>query len=46
MRRYNYVIYDVQEPYFIFKRAFKFINNEPKLSDSMLTKNEFHESIV
>ncbi len=42
MRRHNYIFYDIQAPYFIFKKAFEFINDEPKLSDGLLTKNVFY----
>ena len=36
MRKYNYQFYDMNFPYFVFRKAFEFINEEPKLSDSKL----------
>ena len=46
MRRYNYQFYDINAPYFVFRKAFEFINDEPKLSDSALNEGSFHQSIV
>jgi hypothetical protein len=39
MRRYNFEVYDINVPYFVFKKAFEFINDEPKLSDSILVED-------
>jgi hypothetical protein len=46
MRKYNYELYDINLPYFVFKKAFEFINEDVKMSDKILSDDNYHESIV